>query len=48
MTKIEAKNLLGDRAEWELKAMIRALSIMPFFNTDEDNQRLEACKILIK
>ena len=44
----EAKEILGDRATWELKNMKRALSSMPILNTDEDNQRLEAVKVMLK
>ena len=43
-----AKNLLGDRASWELSAMRKALSMIPILNTDEDNLRLEAVKVMQK
>ena len=35
---------------WELKVMVKALSqsISSFLNTDEDNERLENCKKIIK
>lgn len=29
------------RPTWELRNMKKALSMMPFFNTPEENQRLE-------
>ena len=34
---------------WELKVMIKALSqpISSFLNTDEDNERLENCKLIL-
>ena len=34
---------------WEIKAMVKALSqpISSFLNTDEDNKRLENCKIIL-
>jgi len=48
MTKEEALKLVGNRAEWELKAMKKALSMIQFFNTDEENKRLKAVKILLK
>jgi len=32
----------------ELQNMKKALSIMCIFNTEEENQRLEACKILLR
>jgi hypothetical protein len=44
----EAKEILGDRATWELKNMKRALMMLPILNTDEDNQRLEAVKVMLK
>ena len=44
----EAKNMLGDRAKWELTAMKNALSMMPVLNTPEENQRLEAVKVMLK
>jgi len=48
MTLQEAKNILGDRATWELKNMRKALSILQLLNTPEDNKRLEAVKTLLK
>ena len=44
----EAKEILGDRATWELRNMKRALEMLPFFNTEEENQRLEAVKVMLK
>jgi len=48
MTKEKVKELLGDRPKWELQNMKKALSIMGIFNTEEENQRLEACKVLLR
>jgi len=41
---------LRKKATWDLKAMIKALSqpISSFLNTDEDNERLENCKLVLK
>ena len=41
---------LRKKATWEIKAMIKALSqpISSFLNTDEDNQRLENAKLVLK
>ena len=41
---------LRKKATWELKAMIKALSqpISSFLNTDEDNERLENAKKVLK
>ena len=36
------------RTTWELKNMIKALSIMSVLNTDEENKRLEAAKQELK
>lgn len=44
----EAKNILGNRPLWELKKMKRALSSLELLNTDEENKRLEAVKVLIE
>ena len=41
-----AKNIVGNRATWELKAMIKALTMFQVLNTDEENLQLEACKVL--
>ena len=40
---------LRKKATWELKAMVKALSqpISSFLNTDEDNERLENCKLVL-
>jgi hypothetical protein len=44
----EAEEILGNRATWELKNMKKALSSMPFFNSSEDDKRLEAVKVMLK
>lgn len=48
MSKTEAKEILGDRATWELENMKRALSSFPILNTAEENKRLEAVKVMLK
>lgn len=48
MTVNEAKNILGNRAVWELRHMIRALNQFSFLNNEEDNLRLKACRVLLK
>ena len=42
--------VIRKKPTWEIKAMIKALSqpISTFLNTDEDNQRLENCKLVLK
>lgn len=48
MTKEQAKTILGDRPEWELKQMKKALSMCELLNTPEENERLLAVKTLLK
>ena len=42
--------ILRKKPNWELKVMIKALSqsISSFLNTDEDNERLKNCKLVLK
>lgn len=47
MTVQEAKELLGDRASWELKNMKRALSMSVLLNTPEEDRRLKAVTVLL-
>lgn len=42
MTYSQAREILGSCAEWELDAMIRALTMLPLLNSPEENQRLKA------
>jgi hypothetical protein len=45
----EARELVGNRADWELRNMVKALNILPdLLNSDEDNRRLEACMIILE
>ena len=49
MTYTEAKQIVGDRATWELHAMKRALSALGgFLNTQEENRRLVAIKLILR
>jgi hypothetical protein len=48
MTGQEAKNILGNRARWELLNMRKALSFAEILNTPEESKRLEAVKVLLK
>jgi len=40
---------LRNKATWELRAMIKALTlpVSSFLNTDEDNERLEQAQIIL-
>lgn len=44
----KAKEILGDRATWELKNMKKALSMFVILNTPEENERLKAVKVMLK
>ena len=48
MDLTETKNILGDRALWELKNMKKALEMISIFNTAEENKRLEAVNFALK
>jgi hypothetical protein len=48
MTFEKAREILGNRAKWELQNIKKALSFMGALNTQEENERLEACKIMLK
>ena len=47
MTYSEATKIIGNQPRWALKNMIKALSLHSWLNTDEDNERLAAAKIVI-
>jgi hypothetical protein len=45
----EARELIGNRADWELRNMVKALSALNgFMNSEADNRRLEACKVVLE
>lgn len=47
----KAKEILGGRATWELKQIKKALTLfegIPFLQSEEEDQRLEAAKTLLK
>lgn len=48
MTIEHAKTILGNRAKWELQAMRKALSMHPWLNTVQENERLQAVRIVLK
>lgn len=48
MTLEKAKSIIGNRPEWELKHMIRALNTFKFLNCPDDNERLAAAKLVLK
>ena len=48
MTKQQAEKIVGDRARWELLKMKKALSFCGALNTPEEEERLQAVKIMLK
>jgi hypothetical protein len=48
MNPKQSKEILGDRASWELQNMKRALSKLQIMNTEEENLRLEAVNVALK
>lgn len=48
MTIEQAKSIIGNRSAWELRNMIKALSLFRILNTNEENQRLRAAKLVLK
>ena len=38
---------LRTKPTWELRAIVKALSLITFLNTDEDNERLEQAQIVL-
>jgi hypothetical protein len=48
MTLDQAKSIIGNKCEWELKHIIRALNTFSFLNNPDDNERLQAAKVLLK
>ena len=43
----QARAIVGNRAKWELQAMRKALSMHPWLNTAEENQRLQAVRVIL-
>ena len=48
MTYQEAKKIIGNRPRWEIKNIVKALSIASWHNTQKESERLEAGKIIFK
>lgn len=48
MTQEEANKIIGNQPTFAVRNMVRALQLMPWLNTAEDKQRLEAGKIWLK
>ena len=48
MTKNEAQKITGRQPVWALRNMVRALEMCPWLNTAEEDNRLNAAKILLE
>ena len=48
MTLSEAKLLVGNQPKWALRNMRRALEMLPWNNSANDWQRLEACYTVLR
>ena len=48
MTYKEAQKIIGNRAKWEVKAIVKALSLHSWLNTPEETKRLQAGKIILR
>lgn len=48
VTLDEARELVGNQPTWALKNMVKALNMLPLMNTEEDEKRLAAAKLIIK
>ncbi len=44
----KAKRIVGNQGTWALKNMVRALKMLPWLNTPEDKERLDAAKVVLK
>jgi len=48
MNLIEAKKIVGNQPTWALKNMVKALKMLPWRNTVEDELRLQAAKVVLR
>lgn len=46
MTLQEAEAIVGNQPTWALKGMIRALSMLRWMNTEEEETRLRAARVV--
>ena len=47
MSREEALAIVGNQPRWAVKNMVKALSMHPWLNTEEEEQRLRAAKIVL-
>jgi len=48
MTLDEAKKITGRQPIWALRNMVKALSMLPWLNTEADNERLKAARMVLR
>lgn len=48
MTTKEAWSIIGNQPSWAIRNMVKALGLMTWLNTEEDEERLEAAKICLR
>jgi|TARA_R110000765_G_scaffold181821_1_gene287799 exoribonuclease R len=48
MTTEEAWKIIGNSPKWAIKNMVKALQMLVWLNTPEDNKRLEAGLICLR
>lgn len=47
MSPEQAREIIGNQPAWAVRRMVHALSLLPWLNTAEEDQRLEAAKIVL-
>lgn len=48
MTIDEAKRIVGNQPAWALQNMVKALQMLPWLNTADDELRLKAARMVLK
>ena len=48
MTIEEARRIVGNQPTFALRNMVTALQMLPWMNTDEDRERLEAARMVLR
>lgn len=48
MTLDEAKRIVGNQPHWALQNMVKALQMLPWLNTAEDETRLKAARMVLR
>jgi|TARA_R110002020_G_scaffold284248_1_gene499856 hypothetical protein len=48
MTLEQAQRIVGKQPRWAIKNMVFALQLAPWLNTEIENERLQAGKLILK